>query len=155
MILVEPIGLFLGVFALILFFVILISKFFIKRLWQKPLWLKSGIFFGITHFILTTITLIHIWLNLKNEAELGMVWSFFIYGDFPISLLLFTNFFRSIFEATITSFVSLSSFDNLIFPYIVFGFFGSMQYCLLGGLIGKLIEKIRIRSPGSDLHFRN
>jgi predicted neutral ceramidase superfamily lipid hydrolase len=128
------------VFTVVLFIIALISKYFLRKLWQKPLWLKTAIFFGITHFTITTITAVYIGMNLKNDREFGMLWSLFIYGDFPVSFLIWP--IDEMFIALINNPKIYFLLDSLIVPYFLFAILGSLQYCIWGGLVGKLLNLV-------------
>lgn len=134
-----------GVFGGGLSIVVLISRVFRRKFWKKPAWIIGAVLFGITHIILTIMMATYIAVHLGREAMSGMAWGWFLIGDFPISLLIWPMF--GLFDLMFSNVMSSRIFfylNSVIIPFLLFATLGTLQYCLWGALLGKVLEKVRM-----------
>ena len=145
----------LAPFVVVLSIIFLASKCLWSKLWTKPPWIIGAVLCGVTHLIMATTMLVYIAVGLKRERLFGLTWALFLVGDYPISVLMrpMIDFFDGALSGILdmafssTSGIAKSNvlfwFSNLITPYVLFATVGGLQYCLWGGLIGKILEKVR------------
>ncbi|HGJ64999.1 TPA: hypothetical protein ENS27_06355 [bacterium] len=94
-----------------------------------------GIPFALSNLTIVLIITALIFTN-RQEAQIEFFWFILIALDFPISLLY--GFFKAFFLKTFgTSDINLS----ILSPLIFFALFGTVQYYVIGKLLGHILQK--------------
>ncbi len=112
------------IFIITLLSIIALSSFS-YRFFKKNQSLKIGILLGLLHFLIVVTLDVVIKISLKNYPESGFLWMLMGFFDLPI-VLLFKLLKLEVFYSS---------------PYIAFGIFGSLQYFVIGLIIGVILKK--------------
>jgi hypothetical protein len=129
-----------------LYFIVLAKSVYLKKIWIETTWGKIALFFGIGHLIIVSIWGFIILAALQHDALAGLGWAYFIFADFPVSVL--TWIIDAVCSALITNSKLFFWINNLIMPYLLFSILGGLQYFFWGFLIGKLFEKMSRKNSG-------
>ncbi|HPJ14019.1 MAG TPA: hypothetical protein PLE16_07815 [Spirochaetota bacterium] len=127
---------------LMFFIIIIIETIIYSKTTKKPAFL--GLSFSLTYLLNVIIGGIIIYRYILQDGESVLLWLLYIQYTVPISLayIFYDNVLMSIIQYDYM-------IVNYVMPFIFMGIFGSIQYYLIGFIIGKIIKKKRV---GASLH---